>query len=269
MLIDFHTHVFPDAVAPKALASLKKGLVNKQGYEYPTYADGTLSGLLDSMDRQGVDLSIAMPVVTSAKQTRSINEFAKAITNDRVISFAGFYPLQDDWEEVMEQIKAEGFLGIKLHPEFQNLYLDSDRAIAILKKAEQLDLVVMLHAGEDPGVISPIYSSPQRLAYALTQVSGEKIIAAHMGGWNCWDDVEKHLIGKNVYLDTSMAMGFMPAQRCERLIKNHGVDKILFGSDSPWQPPQEILSFLKSMDLTEADLAKITHKNALQLLGRE
>lgn len=270
MLIDFHTHVFPDAIAEKALASLKAGVRNKQGLEYQSFADGTCAGLLRSMAENGVDISVAMPVVTSAKQTDSVNAFAAKLNaehGDRVISFAGIFPFQEDWGAKLEEIKAAGFLGIKLHPEFQKNFIDDERSVAILQKAEALDLVVMIHAGEDPGVITPVYCSPKRLAKALEQVDGGKIIAAHMGGWQCWDEVEQYLIGKNVLLDVSMSMGFLPAERCERMIKAHGVDKILFGSDSPWQRPAEVLAYLQSMALSADDLAKITHKNAMRLLG--
>ncbi len=269
MLIDIHTHIFPDAIAAKAIASLEKGLVNKQGEEYPVYADGTVEGLLRSMTENGVDLSVAMPVVTSAKQTKSINRFAAQINRyygGSIISFAGLFPFQEDWEDEMERIKEAGFPGIKLHPEFQDLYMDDPRAIAILQKAEELDLCVMIHAGEDPGVISPVFSSPVRIARALEHVSGDKVIAAHMGGWECWDEVETYLIGKNVFLDTSMAMDFLPAERCKEMIRAHGSQKILFGSDSPWQPPAAILVYLREMGLSEEELADITHRNALRLL---
>ena len=272
MLIDFHTHVFPDGIAEKALESLKAGVRNKQGLEYQSYSDGTCGGLLDSMDENGVDISVAMPVVTSQRQTDSINVFAAKLNaehGDRIISFAGIFPFQEDWEAKLEEIKSAGFRGIKLHPEFQKIFIDDERSVAILQKAEALDLIVMIHAGEDPGVITPVYCSPKRLAKALEGLKGGKIIAAHMGGWQCWDEVEEHLIGKNVLLDVSMSMGFLPAEQCERMIKAHGADKILFGSDSPWQKPSEVLEYLQSMDLSEEDLAKITHKNALRLLGIE
>ncbi|MGI5825017.1 MAG: amidohydrolase family protein [Bacillota bacterium] len=270
MLIDFHTHVFPGAIAGKAIASLQKGLINKQGTEYPIYADGTVGGLAESMQKNGVDISVVMPVVTSAKQTDSINDFAEQITsayNGSIISFAGIFPFQENWEAKMESIKGKGFRGIKLHPEFQQLFMDDDRAVAVLQKAEELDLCVMIHAGEDPGVSGPVYCSPERLAKALQFVKGDKIIAAHMGGWQCWDDVEKHLIGKNLLFDTSMAMDFLPAERCEKMIKAHGSKKILFGSDSPWQPPAAVHKYLQGMNLSSEELADITHKNALRLLG--
>lgn len=272
MLIDFHTHIFPDAVAEKALDSLKAGVRNKQGLEYQSYADGTCGGLLKSMAENGVDISVAMPVVTSPRQTDSINAFAAKLNaehGDRIISFAGVFPFQDDWKAKLEEIKAAGFRGIKLHPEFQKNFIDDERSVAILQKAVALDLLVMIHAGEDPGVITPVYCSPERLARALEQVDGGKIIAAHMGGWQCWDYVEKYLIGKDLLLDVSMSMGFLPAEQCERMIKAHGADKILFGSDSPWQKPREVLEYLQAMDLSKDDLAKITHKNALRLLGME
>lgn len=269
MLIDFHAHVFPDSVAGKAIASLKKGLYEKQGKDYPalTYADGTVNGLLNSMEENNVNLSIAMPVVTSAKQTDSINRFAQSITGNKIISFAGIFPLSDDWEIKMEEIKKNGFMGIKLHSEFQQLYLDSVRAVDILRKARDLGLIVMLHAGEDPGVICPDYSSPRRIAEALAEVSGVKLIAAHMGGWGAWDEVEKYLVGKDVYFDISMVSGFLPAEQCKRIIKNHGSGKILFGTDSPWQKPSDVVEYLESMNLSADEFADITYKNALKLLG--
>lgn len=271
MLIDFHTHIFPDAIAAKAIKSLQKGLVGKQGSEFTAHNDATINGLLGSMKSNNVDISVVMPVVTRLGQTADINAFAEKINVDYnsqgVISFAGLFPWQEDWEAEMERIKAKGFLGIKLHPEFQELYMDDPRAVEILQKAEELDLCVMIHAGEDPGVFGPPYCSPLRLAKTLEKIKGDKIIAAHMGGWQCWDDVEKYLIGKNVWLDVSMAMDFLPKEQCERMIKAHGSEKILFGSDSPWQQPQEILKFLSSMELSETDMANITHKNAEKLLN--
>lgn len=36
----------------------------------------------------------------------------------------------------------------------------------------------------------------------LNKVNPKKLVLAHMGGWNLWDEVEEKLVGKNVYFDT-------------------------------------------------------------------
>ena len=52
MLIDFHTHAFPDALASRAMSSLG-GRV-----DFAPTSDGTVSGLIKSMDEDGVDISV-------------------------------------------------------------------------------------------------------------------------------------------------------------------------------------------------------------------
>ena len=119
MLIDFHTHIFPDALAARAIESLKKGIMNRHGFTIPAHSDGTLSGLVRTMDAEKVDVSVIMPIATRPGQADGINAFAAAARSDRIVAFGTVHPLQEDWEEGIEKVKAAGFPGIKLHPEFQ------------------------------------------------------------------------------------------------------------------------------------------------------
>ena len=70
MLIDFHTHVFPDALAPRAIASL-----SAQANETPS-TDGTVAGLCASMKAAGVTHSVTLPVITKVSQFDTVNAFA-------------------------------------------------------------------------------------------------------------------------------------------------------------------------------------------------
>ncbi|MDP4118354.1 MAG: amidohydrolase family protein [Bacillota bacterium] len=267
MLIDFHTHVFPNAIAARTIDILK-GKMRKEYGEHEAYTDGTLKDLRRLMDEDGVDIGVTMPIATKVTQTESINNYAMEITDGKsIISFASLHPMQKNVEETLESIKEKGFLGIKLHPDYQDFFIDSDESIKILKKAEQLDLIVMLHAGVDIGMPPPVHCHPKRLKNALTEVSGEKIIAAHMGGFDLWDDVEKYLVGTPIYFDTSMACERLSTEQCRRMIKNHGAEKILFASDTPWQKASTTLNYLNSLGLTEEELKLITHKNAEKLLS--
>ena len=111
MVIDFHTHLFPEKIAAKAIQKLEEGIVRTQGSAVLTAnTDGTRDGLINSMNKYGVDMSIVMPIATTPTQHRTINNFAKEVTdNKRIISFGSLHPMQEDWEETLCYIAEEGF----------------------------------------------------------------------------------------------------------------------------------------------------------------
>ncbi len=294
MLVDFHTHFFPEALAEKAVASLLSD-VEKRGNSNYCHIPATYDGLLGSMAEDGVDISVSLPVVTAPRQEDSILRFAKEIQdrnqeaydafreayrknpnqfhwNEKtplqpvVVNFAGFFPGMEQGDSYLEEIKSAGFLGLKVHPEFQHTYVDSLDFISMMKRCEELGLYVVIHAGEDIGLLPPVYSEPKRIANLLEKVSGGHLICAHMGGWNRWDDVEQYLVGTNVFLDTSFVKDYISPEQWKRMIRNHGAEKILFGTDSPWEKPRDTLAALKSLSLSDEEMDQICFKNALNIL---
>ena len=272
MLIDVHTHVFPEKIAARVLASMAEGL--KVYYdifrlEIPPKTDGTVAGLLDSMDKSGCDISVLCPIVTNEKSTKNTNDFVWSQRSSRIIPFASLLHSQRNREETLEEIAARGFKGIKLHPEFQDFDIDSARSVEIIRKAEELGLVIIIHAGLDPSFAPPSHCSPERIARLLDKVDGRKIIAAHMGGWRQWEDVERLLLDSPIYFDTSFTAGHIEPSFCAHLMRGHGIEKILFGSDSPWQTAGEVFEFVKTLGLSEEELSKVAYKNAAELLDVE
>lgn len=267
MLIDFHTHAFPDKIAERALAHLIEGMVRIHGKnELPPRTDGTVSGLLRNMDENGVDISVVLPIATTVTQHKSINDFAEAITSDRIISFGSVHPYQEDWEEALENLSERGLKGIKLHPEFQSFYVDEPVIADIVKKAEALEMNVVLHCGVDFGYEPPVRCTPERLCKLIEKTGGSNIIAAHTGGFNMWEDVKQLIAGTPVYMDISMSDGYLSTELFEKITEKHGTDRLLFGSDSPWQSPSQGLRFLEKTSLSTDDKEKICYKNALKLL---
>lgn len=283
MIIDFHTHIFPDKIAADAIKSIETSTLEHQGIlinsglseNLPSAAEqfmavipATLDALKKSMSENNISASVVLPIATTLTQSRSINKFAAQTNNSGgVYSFGSLHPFQEDWESVLYDIKEKGLRGIKLHPEYQKFYIDSPEAIRILKKCEELDLIVMLHAGNDVGVAPPSHCMPDRLRRVLDHyVSGEKIIAAHLGGWDAWDDVEKYLVGTPVYFDTSYTVSCIGQEQLLRIIRNHGSNKILFGTDSPWRRQGETARQISSIGLTDEELSDIFYKNAKKLL---
>lgn len=267
MTVDFHTHIFPEKIASKALQSLKEGMKREQGYCIEPCFDGTPEDLKRLLEESGIDIAVTMPIATRVKSVDSINDFAKQISCEKIKSFATVHPLSENCTEQLKKIAEAGFKGIKIHPEFQSFYIDSKESINVIKTAEELDLYVTVHAGEDIGMPPPVHCTPERIKNVLSCVSGKNMIAAHLGGYKMWDDVEKYLVGTPIYMDTAFISRFIDKEQCRRIITRHGSEKVLFGSDAPWENPADTLKFILSLGLSQDETENITHRNAERLLG--
>ena len=93
------------------------------------------------------------------------------------------------------------------------------------------------------------------------------MIAAHLGGQSLWNEVEEYLVGTDIYIDTSMGFSMYPTEQFLRIVKNHGSEKILFGTDSPWSDSGKEREFLTTLPLADEEKENILHRNAEKLLG--
>ena len=271
MYIDFHTHAFTDAIAERAIGKLADTLMNSdyRGKE-PPVTNGTVGQLLEKMDEWGVDKSVILPIATKPSQQTTINNWAKSVQEefpDRIISFGTVHPDAKDALYELERIKAIGLRGIKLHPDYQGFFADDEKVFPIYRKCAALGIPVILHAGLDVVSLDCIHCTPQRSAKIIEEVPDLTLILAHLGGSELWDDVEKYLVGKNVYFDTAFIGGLIPDEQALRIFRNHGTDKILFASDCPWHPSSREMSMLERLPLTSDELENISHRNAERLLG--
>lgn len=262
MVIDFHTHAFPDRLAERAISTL----VEAGNNQYLPCSNGTAEGLLKNMDRFGVDISVVQPVVTKPAQTRTVNLWAKEISVGRLISFGGLHPETDDYKRDIDLICELGLPGIKLHPEYQGFEIDDPKMLRIYDYALSCGLILLFHAGFDPAFPPPIHSSPKRFRQISESLGGGTIVAAHLGGIKQWDEVEEELAGSQVYLDTSMGFEYYSKEQFLRIVKKHGADKILFASDSPWSRADKELETLNSLPLSQEEKDLILYKNAKGLL---
>jgi len=229
--------------------------------------DGTVSGLLKNMDDWNISISVNQPVVTRLSQVRKINEWAAEIRSDRIISFGGIFPHTDDYKRDIDFAADLGLQGLKFHAEYQDFIVDDPYMLKIYDYALSKGLILLHHAGFDPAFPPPFKSSPQRFAKVAQAMRGGIIVAAHLGGHAQWDDVEKYLVGSNIYLDTSMGFEYFPHDQFLRIVRGHGADKILFGSDAPWSNAMVDIECLKSLPLQESDIAAILGGNAKRILG--
>lgn len=264
MLIDFHTHAFPDKIAKRAVEKLSFA---SGGLKYHT--DGTADGLKRSMAEGNVDISVVLSIATNASQQKNVNDFAAFLNNEKdIFAFGSVFPDAEDALDELERIKALGLRGVKLHPDYQGFDVDDEKMKPIYKKISDLGLVTVFHAGFDYGFPPPYGATPEKLAKALSWFSSP-VVAAHWGGVWCADGVIENLCGKDLYFDTSFGYGNMPKYHAEKIIEKHTPDRMLFGTDTPWHTPQMEMTLLSTLGLSDEDMDKIKYKNAVKLLGIE
>lgn len=266
MLIDFHVHVFPDDLAERAVTGIIKESRDIYGIERTLSFDATVNTLKEDMIRNNVDMSIVLPIATKPKQHKTINRFARDITNDKIISFASLHPYDEDVSGILKEIKSAGFKGIKLHPDYQNVFVDDEHMIRLVREAAELGLYSLFHSGEDLGIKAPFHCTLDRLRAFLNSVDENYVILAHMGGFNIWDGVEKYIVNSPAYFDTAIVSRFLDIDSYRRIVDKHGADKILFGSDAPWEDPKDTLAFLERAGFSEEEKELIKHKNAERIL---
>ena len=262
MVIDFHAHVFPDELAPRAMAKLTGEIDNL----YTPVHDGTVSGLIGYMDAHGIDASVICPVVTKKSQAKKTNEWVKSVCSDRIIGFGSIYPHGGGYEQDIDHVAELGLKGLKFHAEYQDFVLDDGEMLKIYDYALAKGLILLHHAGLDPAYPPPFKSTPRRFANVAAKLKGGVMIAAHLGGHAQWDDVEEHLAGSGIYLDTSMGFEYYSKARFLNIAKKHGSDKILFASDSPWSDAETEIEHLKGLPLAESEISAILGGNAKRIL---
>ena len=240
----------------------------------PAYSNGTLSGLKKELDEGQVCVGVALPVLTKPESFESVLRFTQAVNEGyfsnehNVLSFAGIHPDCEDIEGKMARIKACGFKGVKIHPDYQQTFIDDERFIRILNAAIDEDLIVSAHAGFDVGYPECTHCTPIRTVRALDRLKGDiKLVLAHMGGCRMHEEVYALLAGRNVYFDTSYVLDEMDKGLFLKIVEKHGADKIVFASDCPWKKPKTLVEALRSMGLSKEDEDKIFYKNAEKLLG--
>lgn len=263
MIIDMHTHIFPDELAARAVARLAEHA------GVPAHADGTADGLRASMQRAGITRAALMPVATKPSQVRTINAWTADLNRryPEFIAFGTLHPAQTDWAEEIARLTADGIRGIKLHHDYQQTFVDDDVFLPMYQALAEAGLMLLVHAGVDIGLPPPVHCPPERLARVLQAVPTLTVIAAHMGGYACWDAVEQHLLGRRLLLDTSYSLTDLGAERMTALIRAHGVEKILFGSDSPWTDQQTAVAAIRGLPFTNEEQEAILGGNARRLLG--
>lgn len=259
-IIDAHAHIYPTKIAQKATDAIGDFYDIKM--EMPA---GTADRLIDDGSKIGVTKYVVHSCATKAHQVRAINEFIKEEI-DTHQEFIGFMTLHQDLsqEQMNEEVDwclKNGFKGIKLHPDFQRFYIDGEDAEKFYRAAGN-KLPILLHVGDDRYE----YSKPHRVAKMAKKYPNVNFIAAHFGGYRCWEQVNEYVGLDNVYFDTCSSLMFISPERAKEIIDLLGVEKFFFGTDFPmWEAVSELERFNK-ISLTDKERKMIFSENIKKLL---
>ncbi len=264
MAIDFHTHVFPNELAPKAIDTLNAEIPR----EAWAVLDGTVADLLRSMDGAGIERSVLCSIATAPKQVTPILRWSESVANERIIPFGSVHPDCEDLEAEVQKIADAGLRGIKLHSQYQDFAVDEDRLWPLYGAAAEAGLILVFHAGRD--IAFPPEddrAAPRRILQVHRAFPDLRIVAAHMGGWKMWGEVARTLAGRDIYLETSYTFDTAPKREIDRILERHSKERILFGTDSPWRDQAETLRLVRQA-FDDPDVRhKVLTANAERLLG--
>lgn len=260
-VIDFHTHAFPDDLAARAIAHLEK-----EG-NVKACLNGTVTDLLRSMDRAGIEKSVICSIATRPQQFNSILEWSKSIRSDRLVPLPSIHPLSENPAGELRIIAGEGFPGIKMHPYYQDFALDAEEMAPIYEALIDNNLMVVMHTGFDIAFPRIPLCDPARIIKVLDDFPGLKMITTHLGAWDHWDEARRLLIGRPVYMELSYALDFLDADTARQMIISHPPEYLLFGSDSPWSDQENTLRLLRRLELDPVLFQNIVRDNGKRLLA--
>ena len=264
MIIDFHTHIYPEWVAAKILPAAKR----KLKVEVP--GTGTPGDLRSMMQAAGVVGSVLLPLAKGRQDVSSLNDWILSVSNGgkELTAFGAVHPFMQDLQAELDRLAARGIRGVKMMPLLQEVYPDDPRCASFYEALIERKMILVAHAGRDPMDRQEVFGTPERFARMVECYPDLRVVLAHLGGLRMWDDVRRHLLpaGKNVHFDTAYVSFYMGPQDMLELIREIGPERVIFGSDYPWEEPVKAAKIIAHLGLEDAEREAVLWKNAIALL---
>ena len=220
------------------------------------------------MSEQGVDRFVALNITVSPKTERHVNDFAISLLQyPNVIPFGSVHPDSENALSELSRLQKAGVKGIKFHNEYQGFFVDDGKGMRIYEECVRLGLIMLFHGGADRGFSPPVKTPPARMRKVAQAFPEGKFVVAHLGGQDMIGDAVEYLSDTNVMIDVSFSSRTAAPDAAEACIRAFGFDRVLFGTDCPWDTPESTLAFLSGMHFTQEEMRRICEKNALRLLG--
>lgn len=257
-IFDCHSHAYPEKVASKAVEFLNNY------YHVHCQGAGTMPDLKASAAEAGVTHLLVHAVATKPSQVENINSWIAAHIGGNVYGFGSIHPGYAKIEDELQRLRSLGLKGLKLHPDFQHFFVDAPEMDPIYGAIEGV-MPVLIHAGDR----ETDFSTPERIRRVAERFPRLTIIAAHLGGFSCWEHAADILSSENVLVDCSSSLPFLPKEKVLAVIRCYGAERVLFGTDYPLTRHTDELRRFDSLGLTQQEQDNILFSNAARLLGIE
>lgn len=262
MIIDFHTHFYPEKIVERALATARE----KANIE--PAINGRKDALLDSMRRAGIDHSVALPLVTAPGKGPGVLQWAEEQSSEELIMLGSIHPRDPEFAADLELAQKISFPGIKVHPEYQGFSFDEPELDHVWGTIADMGFFLITHAGKDSAFDPPFRSNPESLRKLHDRHKNLKLIIAHGGSWQMWEEAKIYLAGCQVCFDLAYVGEILPRQEYKDLVLALGIENCLFGTDSPWCCQTHALELLHDLKLGSYAEEMIHAGNACTLLGK-
>jgi predicted TIM-barrel fold metal-dependent hydrolase len=275
MVIDFHTHVF----SPRLKEDRDKYVKEDPGlavlYSSPNAKIATADELIESMDRDGVDVSVILNGGwTSHELCVETNDYildSIARYPERLVGFC-MVTLQSIEAAVteVERCVRGGVRGIgemRLDPQA----FDPEVISPLIEVIREHGLILLTHASEPVGhqYAGKDKITPDLLYALITAYPDITHVLAHWGGglpfYALMPEVKEAM--RNVYFDSAASPFLYVSEVYRRVSELVGADKILFGTDYPLLAQGRLLREIDSLDLPPETKEQILSGNARRLLG--
>ncbi len=279
MIIDAHTHIFPEKIRRNREKYFADEPAFKELYQSPKSRLIGARELLASMDDSQVDKAVVFgfPWIDPLL-FKQHNDYISEVVNhypQRFIGLGCFDPFSDGAaEETRRCLQKAGLAGIGELAFYQNGIKKSalTRLEPVMEICQDLDRPVMIHINEPighsyPGKTLNTLAHVYQLIYTFPQ---NKIILAHWGGGLFFFSLLKKEVKtslKNVYFDTAASPYLYDADVYRLAINLVGEKKILFGTDFPLLPPGRYFDEMKTAGLTDEEMEQICGGNAARLFN--
>ena len=280
MIIDFHTHVFPPRIKNNRSRYIDSDPCFAILYSDKKSEIATAEELIDSMDRDGIDVSVIVNlgwtthelcVETNDYILESIARYPR-----RLIGFCAVQP--KSYEAAIAEIERcvrGGIRGVgELRPDTQLFdFSDAELMQPFVEALRKHRLILLTHTSEPVGHNYPGKGNitPDTLYPFIASFPDVTVVCAHWGGglpfYALMPEVKKAM--KNVYFDTAASPFLYSPQVYKQVSQLVGADRILFGSDYPLLAQSRLLQEINHADLPAKDRNLILSGNARRLLDIE
>jgi predicted TIM-barrel fold metal-dependent hydrolase len=154
LIIDFHTHIYPEGVAAKILPAAKK----KLNVEVP--GTGSPQDLRRYMKASDITESVILPLAKGKDGAFALNDWILSASGEGLVPFGAVHPFMENLEEELDRLVLKGVRGVKMMPLLQEVFPDDPRCERFYEALIVRKMILLTHADRDPLDRQEVFGTP-------------------------------------------------------------------------------------------------------------